>query len=94
MKLISNRALREFAAGHPLADTPLRAFKQLVESGNYHSFAELRAAFRGVDKVGERYVFNVGGNKYRIVAGIAFSAQTLWIKAVMTHTEYDQGGWK
>jgi mRNA interferase HigB len=37
---------------------------------------------------------NIGGNKYRVAAGIAFSAQMLWIKAVMTHGEYDKGKWK
>lgn len=94
MKLISSRALREFAASHPAADTPLRAFRQLVEKGHYRNFADLRAAFRGIDKVGDRYVFNIGGNKYRVVAGIAFAVQTLWIKAVMTHAEYDRGDWK
>ncbi len=94
MKLISSRALREFAARHPAADTPLRAFRQQVEKGHYRNFAELRAAFRGVDKVGARYVFNIGGNKFRVVAGIAFAVQTLWIKAVLTHAEYDQGEWE
>lgn len=52
------------------------------------------AAFRGVDKVGERYVFNIGGNKYRVIAGIAFSVQMLWVKAVLTHAQYDEGDWK
>ena len=60
----------------------------------YRNFAELKATFRGVDKVGERYVFNIGGNKYRVIAGIAFSVQMLWVKAVLTHAQYDEGDWK
>lgn len=94
MKLISNRQLREFAARYPQADTPLRAFRQLIEKGNFRNFAELRMAFRGVDKVGAVYVFNIAGNKFRLVAGIAFAVQTVWVKAVLTHDEYDLGGWK
>jgi mRNA interferase HigB len=47
-----------------------------------------------MDKVGKRYVFNIGGNKYRLIAAIAFSVQTLWVKAVLTHGEYDQGDWQ
>ena len=94
MKLISNKALREFASLHPDANAPLQAFRVRVEKGAYRHFAELRATFRGVDKVGARYVFNIGGNKYRVVAGIAFATQLLWVKAVLTHAQYDKGDWK
>jgi mRNA interferase HigB len=94
MKLISNRALRTFAASHPDAEAPLQAFRTLIEYGHYANFAELRATFRSVDKVEDRFVFNIGGNKYRLIAAIAFAPQLLWVKAVMTHTDYDKGGWK
>ena len=94
MKLISNKMLREFAALHPSAEAPLQAFRLLVEKGHYPHFAALRTTFRGVDKVGERYVFNIGGNKYRLIAGIHFDAQRLYVKAVLTHREYDKGDWK
>lgn len=50
--------------------------------------------FAVFDKVGERYVFNIGGNKYRLIAAIAFAPQLLWVKAVLTHTDYDEGDWK
>ena len=52
MKLISNKALRDFSACHPDAEGPLQAFRQLIEKGHYPHFAALRATFRGVDKVG------------------------------------------
>ncbi|WP_413899808.1 type II toxin-antitoxin system HigB family toxin [Rhodoferax sp.] len=94
MKLISNKALREFAALHPRADQPLQDFRHLMEQGTYTSFAQLKAAFASVDKVGERYVFNVGGNKYRLIAAIAFQAGLVWVKAVLTHEQYDKGAWK
>jgi mRNA interferase HigB len=44
--------------------------------------------------VGDRYVFNIGGNKYRLVCTIAFQAGLVWVKAVLTHSEYDKGAWK
>ena len=94
MKLISNKALREFAAVHKDAAQPLQDFRRLIERGAFGSFAELRATFASVDKVGGRYVFNIGGNKYRLVAAISFSVQALWVKAVLTHAEYDKGDWK
>ncbi|MEY4414818.1 MAG: hypothetical protein RIQ53_2111 [Pseudomonadota bacterium] len=94
MKLISNKPLREFAADHPDAGAALQAWRRLIEQGDYGSFAVLRATFASVDKVGERFVFNIGGNKYRLVASIAFGPRIVWVKAVLTHAEYDKGAWK
>ena len=92
--MISNKILREFALTYPPATAPLALFRKRIEKGRFENFAELLASFSGVDKVGDVFVFNIGGNKYRLVAGIAFAVQTLWIKAVMTHAEYDEGQWK
>jgi mRNA interferase HigB len=94
MKLISNKALREFAAMHADATQPLQDFRRKVEKGSFANFAALRAVFPAVDKVGERCVFNIGGNKYRLVAGVDFARGKLWVKAVLTHPEYDKGAWK
>ena len=93
-KLISNRALREFAARHAEAAQALQDFRRKIERGSFGNFAELRAVFASVDKVGERYVFNIGGNKFRLVAVIDFARRMLWVKAVLTHGEYDRGAWK
>jgi len=94
MKLISNKALREFAVVHVDAEQPLQDFRRLVEQGIYANFAQLKATFASVDKVGERYVFNIGGNKYRLVCAIAFQPGLVWVKAVLTYSEYDKGAWK
>ena len=93
-KLISNKALREFAALHADAAQPLQDFRRKVEKGSFGNFAELRAVFPTVDKVGERFVFNIGGNKYRLVAGVDFLHRRVFIKAVLTHGEYDKEKWK
>ncbi len=94
MKLISNKALREFAAAHPDANQSLQAFRRLVECRAFANFAQLRATFATVDIVDQLYVFNIGGNKYRLVAAIAFTPQLLWVKAILTHADYDKGAWK
>ena len=94
MKLISNQALREFAQAHPDAGQPLQDFRHLMEAGTFANFAQLKATFATVDKVGERYVFNIGGNKYRLIAAIAFKPALVWVKAVLTHAQYDKGDWK
>ena len=66
----------------------------MIAQGAFGSFGQLKATFASVDKVGARFVFNIGGNKYRLIAAIAFQAQLVWIKAVLTHEQYDKGDWK
>ena len=93
-KLISNRTLREFAALHPDAEQPLQDFRRNLERGRFGSFSALRSMFGSVDKVGSVCVFNIGGNKYRLVAAVDFVRQRVFVKAVMTHREYDKEAWK
>ena len=94
MHLISNKTLREFAGVHPDAESALQAWRHLIETGTYPTFAALRATFASVDKVGDRYVFNIGGNKYRLIASLLFTAQIVYVKAVLTHADYDKEEWK
>ena len=94
MKLVSDKALRELATLHPDARRPLQDFRHLVERGSFHGFAELRMTFGSVDKGDDRYVFDIGGNKYRLIATIAFQPQLMWVKAVLTHAQYDKEQWK
>ena len=92
MRVISNKALVDFASLHPEARVSLQAWRKLVESRDFHNFAELKATLRATDKVDDFCVFNVGGNKFRIVAAVSFSYQKLYIRHVFTHKEYDS--WK
>ena len=94
MKLISNRALREFSALHPLAEEPLQAWRHIIERNTFQNFAQLRQVFASVDKVGDQYVFNIGGNKWRLIATVAYGIQIVWVKHILTHIEYDKGAWK
>jgi mRNA interferase HigB len=66
----------------------------VIEKNRFDTWAALKAAFNTVDKVGDLVVFNVGGNKYRLIAHIRFEKQIVYIKAVLTHTDYDRGAWK
>ena len=90
MRLISNRSLREFALRYPQADAPLQAWRRLIERNRFSGFADLKALFQAVDKAGEFFVFNVGGNKFRVIAAIHFNTQELYVRHVFTHAEYDK----
>ena len=90
MHLISNKALRDFTAIHPPAKTPLQGWRRVVEQGTFHNFADLKQTFNSVDKVADLFVFNIAGNHYRLIAAIHFNTQTLYVRSVMTHAEYDK----
>ena len=92
MRVISNKALTDFSEIHPAADEPLQAWRKIVESRLFASFADIKTVFNATDKVGYYYVFDIGGNKYRIVTAIHFNHQKLYIRQVFTHKEYDK--WK
>ena len=94
MKLISNKPLREFAIIHPAAEEPLQSWHHLIERNTSQNYAELKGVFASVDKVGEKYVFNIGGNKYRLITTITYQIQIMWVKSVLTHAAYDKGAWK
>ena len=94
MRIISNSALRAFITNYPQAEASLQGWRRVIEKNRFAHWAELKAAFNAVDKVGELVVFDIGGNKYRLIAYIRFEAQIVYIKAVLTHQDYDKGAWK
>lgn len=92
MRVISNKALTDFSAIHLPAGEPLQAWRKIVESRAFSNFAEVKATFNAVDKVDTYYVFDIGGNKYRIITAIHFDQQKIFVRHVFTHKEYDK--WK
>lgn len=94
MHIITRKRLNQFAAKYPDTKTALQHWYRLVKQGEYQSFAALRADFPNADQVGKLTVFNGGGNKARLIAAIHYNRQKLYIRAVLTHREYDQGKWK
>ncbi len=65
-----------------------------MKGGTFRNFAHLRETFPGADVVGKLTVFNVGGNKVRLIAALHYNRQKVYIRAVLTHAEYDTGTWK
>jgi mRNA interferase HigB len=54
----------------------------------------MKASFRSADLVGDRTVFDIGGNNYRLISFVHYRAQIVYIKRVVTHADYDRGDWK
>ena len=91
MVVITKGILTKFGIEHPDVATVLNSWYDTVCEADWHSLADVRQTFNSVDYVkNERYVFNVKGNQYRIVAMIFFDKRTLYIRFVGTHAEYDK----
>jgi len=86
--------LREFSQQHPDSKTSLDTWFRILNTNHFENFNALRQVFASADKVGNLIVFNIGGNKYRLIASIHFNRQKVYIRYILTHTEYDRGSWK
>lgn len=94
MHVISKKKLREFWENYPKARSPLEAWYQVARHAEWESFADVRAAFNTADQVGRFTVFDIGGNKYRLIAVIHFDRGKVFVRHMLTHAEYDEGKWK
>jgi mRNA interferase HigB len=72
----------------------LERWYRLAKRRNFSSFEDLRSTFSGADKLGKLTVFNIGGNKARLIVAIHYNRRKIYIRAVLTHDEYDHDTWK
>ena len=92
--VISYKAIREFKAARPDAGSALDNWYRVSRVCKWANFAEVKQALGSADWVKPYVVFNVAGNKYRLIAEINFRSQTLFIRHILTHQEYAEGKWK
>jgi mRNA interferase HigB len=91
MVIISKTILADFAKKHPDVAEPLNNWYDITRRADWKSFADIKTIFNSIDAVGnDRYVFNIKGNKYRLVALIHFNIRTIYIRSIGTHSEYDK----
>jgi mRNA interferase HigB len=92
--VISRKALQSFWQRQPDSERPLRGRYKLMATTVFGSFAELHETFPSAHMVDDLTVFNIGGNKYRLIASIHYDRHKVYVRHIMTHAEYDQGKWK
>ena len=90
--MISNKTLLAFSASHPDAGVPLQLWRKAIEARAYPNFASLKTVFGSIDKVSAFHVFDLGGNKYRLISAIHYNRQILFVRHIFTHRQYDH--WK
>jgi mRNA interferase HigB len=99
MRVISLKLLREFWEQHLDASRPLRQWYKIAVQAKWHSLQDVRRDYPHADGIqthsGETLtVFNVAGNKYRLIVRIRYDYQLVNVRAVLTHQEYSKSVWK
>ncbi len=91
MRVIAISTLKEFWDKHPDSELALKEWYVRTERAQWHSLNDMRNDFNSVDYVkNQRYVFNIKGNNYRLVAAIKFTPKLVYIRFVGTHDEYNK----
>ena len=90
MNVVARRTLVAFWRKHPDAEGPLTAWFNATRAADWASPQDIKAAYRAADFVGDnRVVFNIGGNKYRLVVRVSYVYKQVLIKFIGTHADYD-----
>lgn len=96
--MISLKLLREFWEKHPDAERPLRHWYKTAQQADWRSLQHVREVYSHVDGVAAAdetlTVFNIGGNKYRLIVRIRYDYRLINIRAVLTHRDYDARTWR
>ncbi len=91
MRIISHRTLVLFYREHAAAKTALEEWYKKVSKADWDTFADIKRDFNSVDSVGnQRFVFNIKGNDYRLVAVVKFQIKMVYIRYVGTQKDYDR----
>ncbi|MEM8780958.1 MAG: type II toxin-antitoxin system HigB family toxin [Cyanobacteria bacterium P01_G01_bin.49] len=94
MHVISRRKLRDFCKKHANSCTVLDDWYRTSCQASWSNLVEVQKIYPQSESVGNFTVFNIKGNKYRLIVSINYGKQVIYIKYVLTHAEYDKGNWK
>ena len=94
MCIIKRGALVQFWERHPDAKASLESRYGVVRRANWRTPAEMKMVYPNADLVGRRTIFNIAGNKYRLIARVNYQSQRVFVLYIRTHADYDRGDWK
>jgi mRNA interferase HigB len=91
VRVFSRPTLRDFWRKHPAAEGPLEAWFEEVEGALWKGPQDIRQKFGSADFLaGNRVVFDIGGNKYRLIVHVTYQFHAVYIRFIGTHAEYDK----
>jgi mRNA interferase HigB len=94
LHIISRKRLKEATTHQPGLEAPLDVWFRIAKRASWQSLADVRRTFASADLVDQWTVFNIKGNRYRLITEINHKFQRLYIRHVLTHAEHDREGWK
>lgn len=94
MRIIKRGALIDFWQKHSDAKASLESWYAVVRKASWKTPAEMKAVYPNADIVGRKTVFNISGNKYRMIARVNYYTQRVFVLFILTHAEYDREDWK
>ncbi|MDE2754334.1 MAG: type II toxin-antitoxin system HigB family toxin [Gemmatimonadota bacterium] len=91
MRIIAKRTLRIYWERHPRVEQPLKAWYAVAQKADWSSPADIKAIYGNASVIaGDRMVFNIGGNRYRLIIRFDYPRRIGFVRFVGTHTEYDR----
>lgn len=94
MHVISRKKLKQATLRHQDLESALDAWYRIAKRSAWHSLADVKKTFSTADGVEKWTVFNIRGNKYRLITEINFRFRRIYIRHVLPHSEYDREKWK
>jgi len=94
LHVISKKKLKEFSFVHPGAEAALDVCYRVAKSSVWGNLQEVRRVYPHADAVGRWTVFNIWGNRYRLIAEIGYRSRVVFVRHILTHSEYDSGEWR
>ena len=94
MHISSYKIIRDFIEKHADAKSPLTSWYRIVSKEIFKNFNDVRKLFPNADQVKNFVVFNIGGNKYRLIVFIKYKLKHIYISHILTNAEYDKDKWK
>lgn len=94
MRIIAKKHLMDLAHAHGDCVEQAMGWYRTASKAAWHDLSEVRQTYRTADSVGDKTVFNIKGNHYRLIVYIRYDLGIIWIKDLLTHADYDKGTWK
>jgi mRNA interferase HigB len=94
MHIISRKMIYDFGEKYPETMNSPKRWYNLIKEQKFNNLVEIKNVFSDVDYIEGLYIFNIGGNKARLIATINFKNSKIYIKTILSHSEYDKDKWR
>src|SRR5262249_14600130 len=94
MNVISYSTIKQFVRKHSDCKSSLNSWYKIASKARWNNLAEVKLNYPHADLYGSCTIFNISGNKYRLIAKLDYRAQVISIREILTHAEYDKDKWK